>query len=414
MKKYLLISLLAILSVNTFSQEFRFLAFTDYFGQIEPSTDYESVRQRNYIRPEFSTHILDYLGYFTISGEIYYDYFNDNEMPDPWNILRECYFSFYPSWGDIILGQKYTNKGKVDVFSPLNTFNASYKELFSLDEPYQSKRPDLQLEVNYYLTDESSLEVVYIPFPRPDYQSPGDLSFEADNGTYKLDKDSTPYLTGDPHSVFLTYNYYGYNFDLQGLYSFYTEQAYNYDLKNLSNGEISKEYNKVHTFGGAISTSIYEFGIVEEIAFNLTEDFNGNKSGVKNSDITLNTQLTKTLFGRTYGQINMVYQHVFNYKKASNDLEEAVYDAQLQPTDNILFLIGHLHDSFLREKLYLALNIGFFFSPDVYIAPRCNYKINDFLTLESGLDIYTGKYESKLLEEHLGGDTFFLRIKYEL
>lgn len=413
MKIYLIIILTA-LSINTFTQDFRLLAFSDYFGQIEPSSDYDSVRQRTYIRPEFNIHIMDYLGYFTISGEYYYDHFNDEKIPDPWNILRECYISFYPDWGDIIIGQKYTNKGKVDVFSPLNPFNASYKELFSLDEPFQGKRPDLQLEVNYYLTDESSLEIIYIPFPRPDYQSTGNLSFNADNDSYILDKDSSSYLIENPHSVFLTYNFYGYNFDLQGLYSNYIDQAYNYNLDSLSDKKLSKKYNRVHTFGGAISTSINEFGIVEEIAFNLTEDFNGDKPGIKNSDLTINTQITKTLFGRTYSQVNMVYQHVFNYKKPKNDIEEAIYDAQLQPTDNILFFIGHLHDSFLREKLYLALNLGFFFSPDVYIAPRCNYKLNDFITLESGLDIYTGKYENKLLEENLGGDTFFIRLKYQL
>lgn len=412
MKKLLLLILL-VAPVPGFSQEFRLLTFTDYYGQIEPTTDYDNLRQRTYIRPEFTMDFLDYMGYFNVSGEFYYDFFSSEDIPNFENILREFYFSFYPDWGDITIGQKLINKGKVDVFSPLNAFNGSYRELLSLDEPYQSKRGDLQLEASYYINDENSIELLYIPFPRPDYQGKGELDFIADGSNYTLNKGSAPYLFTPSHSLFLTYNYYGYNFDIQGAYYNYIEQGYNYSL-DYSNSEIDKIYNRVHTIGGAISTSISSFSLVEEVAFNLTEDFDGNEPGIKNSDITFNTQLTRTLFGRTYAQVNMVYQHVFNYDKGDSELEEAINDVHLQPTDNILFFIFHLHDSFLREKLYLALNAGFFFSTDVYVAPRASYRIKDNLIIETGADIYTGEYENKLLEEHLGGDNFYIRLKFEL
>ncbi|MBN2618590.1 MAG: hypothetical protein JXR64_09810, partial [Spirochaetales bacterium] len=348
----------------------------------------------------------------TLSGEFYYDFFNGESIPQLSNILRECYLSIYPDWGDIKIGQKFTNKGKVDVFSPLNIFNASYRELLSLDEPYQGKLPELGVEVNYFINDENSLELVYIPFPRSDYQSSGELDVNDLNLTLLKTTDS--YLTSHSNSFFITYNKYGYLFDAQVTYGNYIDGNYNYNI-NTNNSGISKIFNRVQTLGAAISTSFNSVSVVEEVAFNLTEDFYGDKIGIKNSDFTMNTQFTKSLLGNTYSQINIIYQHVFNYSKAeSNSIQEAIYDIQLQPTDNIVFIIGHLHNSFLREKLYAALNLGFFFSTNIYVAPRLNYKINDNLTLESGLDIYTGKYIPKLLEEDLGGDNFFVRMKYEL
>ncbi|OQY39388.1 MAG: hypothetical protein B6229_03920, partial [Spirochaetaceae bacterium 4572_7] len=303
-----------------FSLDIRVTAFTDYYGQIEPSTAYTTLRQRNYIKPEISMDMFNYNAEFNISGEFYYDFFTVETMTNPMNILEECYLSIYLPWGDIFLGQKYINKGKADVFSPLNPFNASYKKILSLDEPYQSKLPDFQAEVKLYINDENSIELLYMPFPRADYQGSGIIS-SAENPEFSFDKESENYIISNPNSFFITYNRYGYSFDTQVMYAYYTENSYNY----LINGsKITKEFNKVHTLGGAISSSIGGTGIVEEAAINIT-------------------QLTHTLFNRTFGQLSIIYQHIFNYKKyQDNSIGVAIHDIQLQPTNNILFFIAHL------------------------------------------------------------------------
>jgi len=405
MKKFVLSILLLLTLHNVFSIEFRTIVFSDYFGNIEASTPYTSLRQRNYIRPEINIDLFDYTTSLTVSAEYYYDYFAEENTPDLSNILREAYLTLFLPLCDLTIGQKFTNKGKADVFSPLNIFNASYRELLSLDEPYQSKRPELTAEIKYYINDENSIELLYVPFSRPDYQGIGSINVLG----YTLNKSSIPYLVDNPHSFYLTYNRYDYDFDLQITYGNYIDGNYNYLIDGNS---ISKTYNRVQTLGGALSTNLGSFLIAQEVAFNLTEDFNGTNIGVKNSDITSNTQVMHTLFGRTFAQINMIYQYIFNYKN-SNDLSIAINDVHLQPTDNILFFIAHLHDYFFREKLYLALNVGFFFSTNVYLAPRVNFKFTDNITIETGIDMYTGIYANKLLERNLGGDNFFVRIKYE-
>lgn len=426
--RYLTTLFLLFFSFSIYSAELRLLAFSDYYGSMEQDRDYENLRQRTYIRPEFSSDILDYRGFFSISGEYYYDYFTNEETPQNSDILREAYFSFYLPKFDLTIGQKYTNKGKVDVFSPLNVYNASYRELLSLDESFQSKRPDLQLEINYYINDENSIELVYIPFPRPDYQGTDILRVTDGNLDFTLDKESDSYLTDIKHqSFYLTYNRYGLNSDLQLFYSYYTGRGYNFDLSGLNenagilNGTLEKQYNKVHTFGLGYSTSIGAYSLNEEIAFNLTEDFDGTKAEIKNSDITVNSQVTKIIFGRVTSNLNVIYQHIINYDKAETgysttidkELIDAFNDVHMQPTDHIVVLVGHLSDSYLRDKLYVAINSALLF-PRVYIGPRVKYKLRDYLTLETGIDYFTGKYENYILEEDLGGDNFFIRFRYEL
>lgn len=411
--------------VPLYSVDFRMLAFTDYYGQIEASTPYDNLRQRNLIRPEISLDLLDYTASFTLSGEFYYDYYADEKTPDYFNILQECYFSFYLDKTDIIIGQKFTNTGKVDIFSPLNVYNGIYRETLSMDEPYQKKRPDAQLEIKYYIDDDSSLELIYIPFPRPDYQGKGDLKVSDGLLNFTLDKESTPYLLENSHSFYLAYNRFGFDTDMQLFYGYYTGRGYNFSLEDLSLvggnlvGTMDKTYNRIHTVGGAFSFNIGSFAFNEEIGLNITEDFNGDDIGIKNSDITINSQITKTLFGRVTSNLNIIYQHIFNYNKGSrynNDVDDQLYEAindiHMQPTDNILVLVLHLHDYYLREKLYVALNTALLY-PRIYIGPRVNYKLKDYLTIETGVDYFTNKYENYLLDENLGGDNFFIRIKYE-
>lgn len=410
MNKILLVLLLVIVQ-PIFSVEFRTLLFTDYYGQIEPSTDYEHLRQRNYIRPELSLDLFNYAASLNLSAEYYYDNFTEEQVPNNFNILREFYISIFFNWGDLLVGQKFTTKSKAEVFSPLNILNASYREVFSLDGPYQSKLAELSAEVRYYLNDDSSLELLYIPFPRTDYQGEDNLDVNLNNVNYTLHNKTDAYLLDNSHSLFLTYNKYSYSFDTQLTYAYYVDGSYNYKLND--DYTIDKTFNRVHTLGGAFSSSLGEVGITEELAINITEDFSGTDPGIKNSDITLNSQFTKTLFGRTYGQLSMIYQYIFNYEK-DGSFSDAVYAIHNQPTGNILFFVSHLHDSFLREKLYVALNVGFFFSPNIYIAPRVSYSISDLLKLETGIDMYTGKYKNKVLEDNLGGDNFYIRFKYEI
>lgn len=408
MKKLSILLIFSLMILQLHAVEFRTQLFTDMFIQVEPTEDFEIIRQRTYVKTDLAGDLFDFMVEYNISLGSYYDFFTDEHYTNPLNIIKEAYISIYPDWGDIHIGNRLVTLGQADVFSPLNRYNAVYSELFSLDDPYQSKLSQNSVEALFYLNDDSAFNLIYIPFTRANYHSA--QVRETPELDKNLDEETTFLITDTPHSFFVGFNQYAFSYDLQILYGNFISPSQNY-LNN--EDSITQSYNREQVLGVSYSTSLGEVALINELALTLTENFDGELEGVKNSDITNNLQCTFTLFGRTYSQINMIYQYIFNYSDDS-EFEIAVNDIQNQPVEHILFFIGHLHDSFLREKLYLALNMGFFFSTDFYIAPRMNYSISDRLVVESGFNIYTDEYIPKVLARENGADNFFLRLKFEI
>ncbi len=422
-KKISLVITLVILIVPLSAVEFHGLIFTDYYGDIEPNTDYENIRSRAYFQSALSGSLFNYAVDYEISAKVYYDPLGAPTAITPENILEEAYLYIPLGNFDLSIGQKLVSPGMVDVFSPLNNINGEYVYKLSLDDPYDSKRADLMVQLQYYPNFDDSIQFVYVPFPRPDYEETRIVTMDPTGIDVDFNFGSDPYLTDNGHSVFISYNHMSPGFDLQLDYAWYTEQTPDFDLDQNAPlpGSISTLYTKKHTFGGAYSTSFKEITLVEELAVNLTEDLDGTQIGIKNSDITLNSQITGTLYGGTFAQLNIIYQHVINYDK-SGLVYSSVIDDQLidefnnyfnQPVQNIAFLIGHLHNSFFREKLYLALNVGFFFSTDIYLAPRIAYALSDEMKIEAGADIKTGEPSDYTLARGNLVDNYYVRLKFE-
>jgi len=425
-KKISLVIILVILFVPLSAVEFQGLIFADYYGDIEPSTNYENLRSRLYFQPVLSGSLFNYTVDFELSGNLYYDPLGDPSFIEGENILKEAYLSLPVGNFDFSIGQKILSPGMVDVFSPLNNINSEYVYKLSLDDPYDSKRADLMVQIQYYPNFDDSIQLVYVPFPRPDYEETRTVTMDSTGIDVDFLFGSDPYLTDSSNSFFISYNHMSSSFDLQFDYAWYTEQTPDFDLSELVDGpsltgNVLPLYTKKHTFGGAYSTSFNGITLVEELAVNLTEDLDGTEIGIKNSDITLNSQITGTLYGGTFAQLNIVYQHVINYDQSGSVYSPLVDDQLIdefnnyfnQPVQNIAFFIGHLHNSFFREKLYLALNVGFFFSTDIYLAPRIAYTLSDEMKIEAGADIKTGEPSEYTLARGNLSDNYYVRLKFE-
>lgn len=423
-KKISLVITLVILIVPLSAVEFQGLIFADYYGDIEPYTDYENIRSRIFFQSALSGSLFNYAVDYEISARAYYDPLGDPAVIVPENILKEAYIYIPLGDYDLSIGQKLVSPGMVDVFSPLNNINGEYVYKLSLDDPYDSKRADLMVQLQYYPNFDDSIQFIYVPFPRPDYEETRTVTMDPTGIDVDFYFGSDPYLTDNGHSFFISYNHMSPGFDLQFDYAWYTEQTPDFDLDQnapLPPGSVSTFYTKKHTFGGAYSTSFNSITLVEELAVNLTEDLDGTQIGIKNSDITLNSQITGTLYGGTFAQLNIIYQHVINFDKSGTVYSSADDDLLIdefnnyfnQPVQNIAFLIGHLHNSFFREKLYLALNVGFFFSTDIYLAPRIAYALSDEMKIEAGADIKTGEPSDYTLARGNVSDNYYVRLKYE-
>lgn len=424
-KKVSLIILVVFLSAPLFALDFQGIMFADYYGDIEYTTDYENIRSRLYFQPAISGSLFDYTVDFELSANLFYDPLGDPDLIEAENILREAYF-FIPFGNvDISLGQKFVSPGMTDVFSPLNNVNGEYAYKLSLDDPYDGRRADLMVQIQYYPNFDDSIQLIYVPFPRPDYEPDKTVNMVYQDIDIDFSFDSDPYMLDNAHSLFLSYSHISASFDLQLNYAFYTEQTPNFDLDLINGspltGDVSLLYTRNHIFGGAYGTSFGGYAFVEEVAFNFTEDLDGTNIGIKNSDITLNSQITGTLPGGTFAQLNIIYQHIINFDRGDNTYPDSVQEDLVeefntyfnQPVQNIAFLIGHIHNSFFHDRLYLALNAGFFFSTDIYLAPRVAFVLSDGIKLETGADIKTGEYSKKYLTRGNLMDNYFVRLKYE-
>lgn len=420
----LIILLVSFISPLT-AQEFRFLTFADYYGGIEISEGYENLRSRIYMRPWFSGFSEELNMEWLLSARLWVDPMSEggaSDAVDPWDILEEAYLLFpFPSF-EISLGQKLLTYGFADIYGPLNAPHSSFRSVYSLDDPYQSRRADPLVQLKLYPTFEDTISISYIPFTRPDQEQEEDVLLPDTND--RVVWEDAPYLTDMPHSLFLHYSRYGMNADFQLFYGWYVEHTPDFIIPGVDSvaTDIGVTYNRKHTFGAAYATRIGNNTLSQDVAFNLTSDLDGSDLGAQNTDLTVNTQFLCNLPGNILSQFSLVYSWFPNHDGHAGTetdtaasleyLEGEIRNFHNQPYEHIAFMVGHFEKSFLREKLKTQLNLAFFFSPNVYIAPRLAYSITDLWALEFGADITLGDPPDFDLRRNPSDDNFHVRVLY--
>lgn len=398
---------------------FQFISFADYYGGIEKTEDYDHLRSRLFFRPRLAVTDEVRNDEFVFSATLWAQAFSDEVMVDPWDILYEAYYLKKCSTFDFIAGQKLVSYGFADVYGPLNVMHSTNRVLYSLDDEFDTRRPDALLQLRLYPRDEDVVEISYVPLTRPDKERAGDVRLSHTGDTVVWNTD--PYLYGNPQSFYFNYCHYGESFDIQFLYAFYTEQTPDFAVKNIEEGspdKITIDYNKKQTFGAAYATRLGDTTFSQDLALNLTDDFSGKKIGYQDSDITINSQLLVNLPWNVLSQYSVVYAYFFNHDKfdkgddpdSAEYLAEQFHEFHTQPYQHIAFAVGHFEKMFLRDRLKVQLNAGFFFSPEVYVAPRLSCNITDRFSWESGMDYTFGDPKDIELRRNPSDDNFYTRI----
>ena len=428
MKKILFSFLLICAAFTAAAADFEGILFADYYGGIEPTTGYENLRGRLYYQPTLSGSLFDYAMDYELSANLYYDFLDGNGAVAPENLLREAYVYIPFETIDLSIGQKFVAPGLVDIYSPLNCVNGEYANKLSLDDPFEGKRADALIQASWYPTYDDTIELIYVPFPRPDYEPTPTVSLSKDHITTDVVFDAEPYMFSNAHSVYLNYYHYGMDYDLQLSYGYYTDQTPGFDLTDASwdttdlTGTIDTNYTRNHMIGGAFSTNIAGIALTEELALNLTEDFAGTDIGVRNSDITLVSQVLGSLPGGFMTQLDIVYQYIINFDAWKDSptyntsvdtlLAEEFNNYFTQPMQHVAFAILHIQNSFFHDRLAVSLNAGYL-HPQVYLAPKVSYALTEKLQLILGGDIKTGDPSDLQLARGNQDDNFYVRVKYE-
>lgn len=440
MKRVLLL-LLSIITLNLVAMDLSLQLQTDYYGDLEPTTEYESLRSRLYMKPEISGMLFGYNLEYYLTANLYIQAFNDEIFVQPDNILREGFIGLHTSLFSLYIGQRFVNWGKVDFYSPMNIINPVNTTVLSLDNVDEGKLPVLMADLFINIGFNASLEVVYEPYLRTYYYPYEQLDIIIDN-TY-ADVDATfyhkeiAYLSEEAHSLFLAYNYWSYWFDLLLSYSFYIDQYPDFDLsaithefddiKPIIRGEAFNTYNRAHLIGIGFGMNLQDWGVDVESGLKITEDWDGTKIETKNSELVTNLQFNRTFFNNLFLQFNVIYRYIINFDATldieygsliNSYLKSEMKKRFLQPVESAVYIVNHIHRNFINDTLQLALNSGVGFpvnyigsyDTEIYLAPRISYSLNDFVKIQSGADLYIQGEESGYLGRNTLKDNFYVRV----
>jgi len=155
---------------------------------------------------------------------------------------------------------------------------------------------------------------------------------------------------------------------------------------------VRADYPWVVTLGGELETTLGDYGVRAEVARTFGSQYQGTAGQGMNQTITVYTA-DQTLLGigadltqdAFYGNLQLVQQWVeesgsllFVGKQAATVVATLQYD----------LLAGTLTPAF-----YAAWDLG---DNASYLRPRIEYKVNDHLTVEAGLELFTGDKRTAL------------------
>jgi len=421
MKNIHLTVLLVLLIAPLSAVDIELDVYSDIYWNIEPSEEIEVLRNQYFIQPAFSGYHDDSGLEWHLRTNFYYQLYDEPQVIAWQDIIDEAYLFLPIGPFDISLGQKYHFLGFSDVYSSLNSINGNRRKQFSMTQSYLNRQSDLMLHIQYYPTFEDSIEFIYIPFSRPDTERQDRVSLQSENINAQVNLEHQPYLTDQLHNFYVVYNRYSFAFDIQFLYAWYIDHTPDFNLTDLQlngsvwEGEIENQYNRKQTLGLAVSTSVSKWAFSQEVALNITDNWDGKNEGHQFSDISANSQIQTNLPGNILSQFMLIYQHLIHFEQADyveTHLAEEIQTFHQQPVQNILFLVGHFERNFLRDKLKTELNVAYFFSPEILFAPELAYFFNDYLSLETGADITMGSPTAMDLRRNNIDDNLYLRLKY--
>lgn len=395
--------------------DFRFTSWMDWYGGVEPSEGFENLRTRVYMAPEWSGGIGNSSIEWQLAPRLWVQPLGEPSAIDPWDILFEGYLFFPFDNLELTVGQTLSSYGFADVMGPLNIAHSTSRAPFSLDEFFDSRRPDPLVRLTWFPTFEDTLELTYIPVGRRDRERPGPVELPQAGGR-RVIWDDDPYILDEPHSVFLNYRRFGERFDIQVLYGWYVDRTPDFVVGDET---LTPVYNRAQTAGVAWATRLAGGTFSQDIAFDLTRDFDGTNIGGKNSRLTVNSQLLLFLPADILSQFSLVYSWFPNH--GNHDLldgdaaltaylAEEIQGFHLQPLEHIAFVIAHFERAFLRERLQTELNVGFFFSPEVYLAPRVSWSFSDNWMITAGADITLGDPPDEDLRRNPWNDNVYARM----
>ena len=427
-------------------------ATADVYGLIDPTTFFTLARARLTLVPEISFKTASRVLEARLSALLYLQAFEDTIVVDPERILREAYAGLHVGLFDIFVGQRFVKWGKVDVMSPLNNVNHSDTTALSMDDPYEAALPDFMLQVRFFPSDSWYADVVYVPFLQPDIIGMEEtviqdqLQIDLLDGTSQVYNVDAAFLNRSvkpfsewAHSLHISAHLNSFWFDFTGVYSFFIDQTPDFDLSDIQetitssgsttthtiSGTAYPAYNRAHNIGLSAAFYLGDFLISADAALKLTNDIDGSRMDVKNSEIFAVLQIEGLFWqNRLRAQANLFHRHILNFDATTVSdyspvveayIREIVAEYLIQKPQFQTYVLLHGEANFLRERLSIATSVIYGIDEEVvFVMPRISLKLSDFVSFRLGSDIWFGSQGNGLLGAGLYDDNAFFRAQLEL
>jgi hypothetical protein len=425
----------------------------DYYGLIDPTTFYESERIRLTLAPELAWKSGSGLVDLHLSGYFFFQPLGEPRWVEPARLLREAYLGLHVGAFDLYLGQKFVTWGMVDILSPLNVVNHSDSTALSPDNTLEASLPDLLAQLQVYLSDSLSFEVVYKPFLQPgiypieeihvqqSFTLPVPPKFQIFDVDASFVNREVPLFSEWAHSVHAALHYTSYYFDLAAAYSFYVDPMLDFDLSGVDEvivdegtadrhtvtGTAFPAYNRIHNFGTGASFHIRNLLISADGALKITRDWAGTRMEVKNSELLYAVQVERMFWNRLRAQANFFHRYVFNTEATLQSgfspvvqayINGTIDDYLLQKPASQLYFLAHLDTHFFRERFTVGATAIYGHSEEaLYLIFRAAYKLSDYVTFSAGADVWM-RDEKNIYPGYLGmnedKDNFYLQLQVSL
>ena len=427
-------------------------ATADYYGLIDPTTFFTSARARLTIVPELSFRSASRMFETRLSALLYLQGFDEPALVSPERMIREAYVGLHVGLFDLFLGQRFVRWGMVDVMSPLNNVNHSDTTVLSMDDPHEGTLPDLMLQIQFFPSDLWYVDAVYVPFLQPDVLGIEDtlvqdqLQIDLPDGTSHIYDVDAAFLNRSvepfsdwAHSLHLSAHLNSFWVDLAGVYSFYIDQSPDFGLSDIREsivvdgsvtthtitGSAYPAYNRAHSIGLAAAFYLGDFLISADAALKITENFDGTRIDVKNSEVFSVLQAERLFWqNRLRAQAIIFHRYLLHYDAMPDSDYSPVVEAYIsaivaeyllqEPQSQLYALLGG-DVKFLRERLSVSANAIYGLDEEVlFVMPRLSLKLTDYVSLQLGSDLWFGQEGKGLLGAGLHNDNIFLRARLEI
>ncbi len=316
---------------------------------------------------------------------------------------------------DIRIGNQFIFWGTTSWINPTDNINPwDYENISAEIEDY--RLPVLATKFDYYFTDNSSLEMVWLPKFTPN-RIPIELPNEMGHFAVKLDPPSLPetklgnsefafrFSSRLPNVDYSLSYFHGYDKN----FSLFSKAVFTPSPQII----FTPEYGKLNIFGADFVTTFDRFALEGEAAYFKTEDKNGKNIFIENNhlkyvvgadynfteDLTLNVQFVQ-LVRFEYNKWEEEKALVKNGMPASNAPEKT--------EESVSAMLKFNAQDYLTFQLISVLNLR---GKDFFLLPIINYNFADAVNVYCGATIFSGAEDSPF-GRNKKYSRLFLELKY--